>query len=233
MSTRMPPAMGPLEPETQRLGDAVFERIGDAIVEGRLQPGERIRDVDIAAELGVSRMPVREALQRLERLGLVEMSASRFTRVTEISGEDVDAAMEYLGYQVGIAVRMAARMPDEELRQTVDLARETASLCRSTPSADSIEPPLESVFAIYDAAGALYSRLVDCCGNPVFMRAYRDAWIVLRRAQRGRPRLIQTPSAIAEAFDRLADALERRDASGSEGIIRSVFRLDDAPTPAG
>ena len=55
------------------LSDEVYARIGAAIVDGSLAPGERLRDGDIAAQLGISRTPVREALQRLERFGLVEL----------------------------------------------------------------------------------------------------------------------------------------------------------------
>jgi len=49
------------------LSDEVYSCIGAAILDGRLRPGQRLRDVDLAAELGISRTPVREALQRLER----------------------------------------------------------------------------------------------------------------------------------------------------------------------
>ncbi|WP_261165255.1 GntR family transcriptional regulator [Microbacterium sp. Marseille-Q6965] len=218
-----------LEPEPQRLGDAVFEQIGEAIVEGRLAPGERIRDVDIAAELGVSRMPVREALQRLERIGLVEMSASRFTRVTRISPEEVDAAMEYLGYQVGISARMAAeRMSDEELARAVALSTTTVEVCRGTDPADSLAHPMDTVFTIYDTLNELYSHLADSCGNLVFTRAYREAWFGLRRAQRGRPQLIQTPAAIADAFDEFARVLAARDSAAAEAVIRRIFRIDPA-----
>ncbi len=64
------------------LSDEVYARIGAAILDGTLAPGERLRDVDIATQLGISRTPVREALQRLERFGLVEVAVGRYTRVS-------------------------------------------------------------------------------------------------------------------------------------------------------
>src|SRR6478752_2512141 len=70
----------PLDPRGTVLGDEVFARLGEAILDGQLAPGERLRDHELAQRLGVSRTPVREALQRLERTGLVEVSPNRYTR---------------------------------------------------------------------------------------------------------------------------------------------------------
>lgn len=224
----MPGTLGPLEPEPQRLGDAVYERIGEAIIERRLEPGQRIRDIDIAAELGVSRMPVREALQRLERIGLVEMSASRYTRVTEISDAEIRASLEYLGYQVGIAMRMAAdRMDDDDRARAVALTRAVVARCRSTEPTDVLDVPVEAIIPIYEDLNTLYAFVTEACGNAVFTRAYNEAWFGLRRAQRGKPHLIQTPAATAEAFDRLAIALDGRDCEGAEQIIREMFLLTE------
>ena len=59
--------------------------------DGRLRPGELLRDQDIAATVGVSRTPVREALRRLEDEGLVETALNRWTRVAPI---DIGKAAE-------------------------------------------------------------------------------------------------------------------------------------------
>ena len=69
--------LAPLVPRGTVLGDEVYARLGEAILDGSLAPGERLRDHDLAEWLGVSRTPVREALQRLERVGLVEVSPHR------------------------------------------------------------------------------------------------------------------------------------------------------------
>ncbi len=59
------------------------------IIDGTLQPGEKLNDADLAEALGVSRTPVREALQLLEMQGFVEMHRGRDTRVTLIDKEDI------------------------------------------------------------------------------------------------------------------------------------------------
>lgn len=63
----------------------VFDEILTAVHEGRLQPGQRISDAELAAQFGISRTPVREALQRLREIGIIEASASRFTRVAVVT----------------------------------------------------------------------------------------------------------------------------------------------------
>jgi DNA-binding GntR family transcriptional regulator len=66
------------------LRESVYERLRDWIVQGTLEPGEQLRDNDLALRLGVSRTPVREALRRLEDEGLVETAKNRWTRVKAI-----------------------------------------------------------------------------------------------------------------------------------------------------
>jgi len=73
----------------QTVGENLFAELLTAILNGRFEPGERINDVALARELGISRTPVREALQRLRTLGIVEAEPNRFTRVAVISPEQV------------------------------------------------------------------------------------------------------------------------------------------------
>jgi DNA-binding GntR family transcriptional regulator len=60
-----------------------------AIVEGRLQPGDRLKEVEIAEQLGISRAPVREALRQLEHEGLVASLPYRATEVLGVSQEEI------------------------------------------------------------------------------------------------------------------------------------------------
>ncbi|MDO7883054.1 GntR family transcriptional regulator [Salinibacterium soli] len=63
----------------------VFDDILAAVNRGDLLPGQRISDAELAQRFGVSRTPVREALQRLRDIGVIEASASRFTRVADVT----------------------------------------------------------------------------------------------------------------------------------------------------
>lgn len=83
----VPTEAAPLDRRSAR--HAVLEQIRGWIEEGVLEPGEVIKDAEIAEQLGVSRTPVREALQILEQHGAVEMLPGRMTRVTNVTAEDV------------------------------------------------------------------------------------------------------------------------------------------------
>ena len=75
------------------LRESAYEAIRDAIVRGELAPGASVRDADLAARLGLSRAPVRDALSRLADEGLVETKPQSYTRVTPLDPRDVrDAA---------------------------------------------------------------------------------------------------------------------------------------------
>ncbi len=68
----------------------VAEYLRAAILEGRITPGERIRQEDVAARFGASRLPVREALRMLEAEGLTEHEANKGARVPRLSMHEVD-----------------------------------------------------------------------------------------------------------------------------------------------
>lgn len=72
----------------------VTDKLRDMIVEGALQPGQRISEGDLCQEFGISRTPMREALKVLASEGLVEHKPNRGTRVTEITPESIDQLFE-------------------------------------------------------------------------------------------------------------------------------------------
>jgi DNA-binding GntR family transcriptional regulator len=79
----VPPAANKLEKSLMR--DDVYSRLRDWIITGTLEPGEKLRDADLAEQLGVSRTPVREALRRLEDEGLIETKQNAWTRVAPVT----------------------------------------------------------------------------------------------------------------------------------------------------
>lgn len=101
----VPSETDPIERRSARA--VVLERLTEWIESGVLEPGELIKDGEFAERLGVSRTPVREALQILEQRGFVEMEPGRLTRVTDTNLEDVGrvyaplAALEALAAELG------------------------------------------------------------------------------------------------------------------------------------
>ena len=97
------------EPAIDRrlLRDDVYGRLRDAIVDGTFAPEEQLRDADLAAWLGVSRTPVREALLRLADAGLVVAQPGRSTTVSSLDMRAVRDARDVVAAMHEVAVRSA------------------------------------------------------------------------------------------------------------------------------
>jgi DNA-binding GntR family transcriptional regulator len=89
------------------LRDDVHATLRAAIVDGTLAPGERLRDAELAEWLGVSRTPIREALLRLERAGLVVTRPGHSTAVAPIDHRDLMEAQDVASALHELAVRLA------------------------------------------------------------------------------------------------------------------------------
>jgi DNA-binding GntR family transcriptional regulator len=90
------------------LGDLVAEEIRSAILSGDLSPGERLKQERLAADLNVSRIPVREALRILESEGLVENDPRRGSRVVDVTPQRAADVLAVRGTLEGLAARLAA-----------------------------------------------------------------------------------------------------------------------------
>ncbi|MEA2885631.1 MAG: hypothetical protein QOH32_4999, partial [Bradyrhizobium sp.] len=116
------PPTGP----SRRMG--VYEELRSLIVRGRLGPGARLVELDIAARLGVSRTPAREAIQRLAQDGFLKQvgqgSRSHFL-VAPLSAEDCGDLYATMGGLEGAAARNIVKLPSKERK---DLASELKRL---------------------------------------------------------------------------------------------------------
>ncbi len=98
------------------LRDVVFENLRDAIITQVLKPGERLMEIQLADEMGVSRTPVREAIRKLELEGLVVMVPRKGAYVAGVSMKDIHEVYEVRSALEMLAVTLAAeRITDEEL----------------------------------------------------------------------------------------------------------------------
>jgi len=97
------------------LKQEVAQYVRDLILSGELRPGARLDQDAIAETLGVSRLPVREALITLETEGLVEAIARRGVYVAQLERDDIRDHYAMYGQLSGIAAGRVARTRDEEL----------------------------------------------------------------------------------------------------------------------
>lgn len=98
------------------LRELVFEQLRSAILTGRLKPGQRLMEIDLAEKLGVSRTPIREAIRKLELEGLVVMEVRKGAYVADVSVKETLDILEVRSVLEGLAASLAAkRITDEEL----------------------------------------------------------------------------------------------------------------------
>ncbi|HJQ19203.1 MAG TPA: GntR family transcriptional regulator [Gemmatimonadaceae bacterium] len=152
--------------------DQVYMRLRDLIVQGSLAPGSRIVETEIADRLGVSRTPVREALQRLQQEGFV-MGApgaqqSRLT-VAPLTRNDVRELLDIVGALEGLGARRAAAIGADERKS---LARDLRALNQEFARAGRAAPVDHG--RLYDADERLHRRIVEAGVGPRLL-ALHDA----------------------------------------------------------
>jgi DNA-binding GntR family transcriptional regulator len=190
--------------QRQLLRDSVFVRIRDAIIDGTLEPGERLLDGDLSGWLGVSRTPIREALARLEAAGLVETKPGRYTIVSPIDPRSVADAQEVTAAMHELAVRTAV-----PLLTGADLAA-----MRSANEAFAAALAAGDVVAAIAADDAFHGVAVDRAGNGA-IRAVLDQYTpVLRRVERIRFASLAGRDSV-EQHARIVDLAGAGDAEGA------------------
>ena len=100
------------------LGEVVFEYLRSSILNGDLKPGERLMEIQLAEQLGVSRTPVREAIRKLEKEKFVEMIPRKGAYVADLTAKDILDVLEIRTILEGFASSLAAtRMTDDEINE--------------------------------------------------------------------------------------------------------------------
>ncbi len=145
-----------LNPDScKSLREIVFETIRSAIVHGELKPGERLMEVQLAEELGVSRTPVRESIRKLELEGLVKMVPRKGAYVTPMSVTDLVEMMEIRGALEGLVARLAAKYASPE---EIDALRESNDCFENAIGNGDYD-------GIIDYDIAFHEILYKACGN--------------------------------------------------------------------
>lgn len=153
--------------------EEVYSTLKEWIVEGTLEPGEKVRDLDLARALGTSRTPIREALRRLEDEGLVETALNRWTRVASLDIEEAGQIYPIIAGLEALAMRLAG--PRLEPSDLSDMRLANARL--------------ERALARHDAVGAsradrsFHETFVRRSANPYITGLLDDLCAKLRRLE--------------------------------------------------
>ncbi|HXX92629.1 MAG TPA: GntR family transcriptional regulator [Planctomycetota bacterium] len=184
------------------LTQEVITRLRAAILAGELAPGTPLPETHTAQKLGVSRVPVREALVELERVGLVQFSGHGRACVRTFTDEDVHEILSLRATLQTMAARLAAaRLTDE------DLGRLEAILVRTSRTVDLTEfSRLDAAFHDEIVAIARHRQLVRVWND---LRAQMELWLARLHRQRDRARH-DVRKATLQAHRKMLDTLATR-----------------------
>lgn len=186
------------------LRDDVYVRLRDAIVGGVLEPGEQLRDGELAAWLGVSRTPVREALLRLQQGGLVVARPGRSTTVATLDARAIRDAQAVVASMHELAVRQAvAQLTDADL----DRMREANDRFAAALKADDVDAALA-------ADDDFHAVPVEAAANEALRGVLEQFTPSLRRLERLRFASLSGRGSVA-LHDRLVERCAAGDVDGA------------------
>ena len=157
--------LGPIQLDSyQPLREVVCETLRDAVRRGILQPGERLMEIQLAEDLGVSRTPVREAIRKLEMEGYVIMMPRRGTYVADLSIRDINEVFEIRTSLESLASGLAAeRIDEDELEKLQRLLVEIGACIKSGDMESIVRTDTEFHDLLYQASRN--TRLVGIISN--------------------------------------------------------------------
>jgi DNA-binding GntR family transcriptional regulator len=206
----------PVSPEVHRrslLRDDIYVRLRDAIVDGTLTPGEKLRDQELATWLGVSRTPVREALLRLAQAGLVHAAPGRSTTVATLDARAIRDAQAVVSAMHRLAVELAVAQLDAADLDEMREANEHFATALLRGDAD----------AAIAADDAFHGVLVRAAANTAVEAVLDQYTPVLRRVERLRFSSLAGRASVA-LHARLVDLCEAGDAEAAAAVAHQTWQ---------
>jgi DNA-binding GntR family transcriptional regulator len=190
--------------------DQVYAAIRERIVGGELARGQRVHQEDVAAELGVSRTPVREALRRLAAEGLIEMRTNRGARVADLEQADMRAPYE---------ARLVVEPGAAKLAAQRGLKEPQARMRRAIATQRRVIPAVDASFA---ANRDFHIALVEASGNEFLLRFVEHLWVA-RIGAAIYEHQAETPDRMrldADEHGQILEAITAGDARAAESLTR-------------
>lgn len=193
-------------------GERAYRHIRAAIQSGQLKPGERLREVELAESIGLSRTPIREALARLESDGLIVHDATRGIVVAELDYSMVTELYYMREVLEGTAARLTARHASEVEISILE------DLCRQYEAALGDEAQLEI------SNRQFHDTLYRCSHNRYLVNmltVLHDALSLLGNTTLGSP---ERAAETLKEHEAVVAAIRERDADGAEQALRAHIR---------
>jgi DNA-binding GntR family transcriptional regulator len=201
-------------PERPYLREEVYTRLKEYVADVAANSADEIpiREADLTRVLGVSRTPVREALNRLHQEGLVVVLPRRGVRILPTRLTEYLAWLEVRETIDGIAAREAAQLVSEEALAGM------RQLFKAFRNADLEDPAARPAFL--EANARFHTAIVDESRNPVLARIYANYHYV----ESARRQIVHRPGLLSQALrehDEIIEALVARDSKRAERLARA------------
>jgi DNA-binding GntR family transcriptional regulator len=210
------------------LADRVYNQLRDNIGSHQIRPGERLQEVSLAAQLGVSRTPVREALARLENEGMIAVEGRRFV-VPELTDADIEEI-----YQLRFLLEpAAARSAVAEITGDADLASMSSAIDEAVAAQKNADfhAFLEANRRFHNAWRALVpnrrmSKLLDqYVGHVRFLRVLTLGDAVARKVALTGMKNIHSAFKKRDA-DAAAEAMHKQLEAAKHFLVKVVEQID-------
>lgn len=196
--------MSPVAPAALTKHEYAYVEVRRRILSGELEPGSVIPQAALAAELGVSTTPLREAIKRLSADGLIELAAHRDAHVAPVTRAEAEQLYELRRQLDPFAAGLAAQR-----RSSRDLTRIADALARLEPITDSGDT--EAMLAHREFHRAVYSA----CGNDLLVDSLDRLWDMADRYR-----------ALVLTREPLTQADRERITAEHQGIVGAVVERD-------
>ena len=212
------------------LRELVLEAIREAIINGTLKPRERLMEIQLAEELGVSRTPIREALRKLELEGFIVMVPRKGAYVADVSFKDIADVFEIRAALEGLAAGLAAeRITDEELEEMERLVVEKTEAISNNDMERLVAVDTSFHETIYKASRN--ERLTNIINN---LREQIQRYRTTSLAYPGRmKRSLEEHRGIVEAIQsrnaQLAHQVAREHIENAENSMIEAIKIDGLP----
>lgn len=214
----MKPAPAFLEPVlSRRLGDQVYVRLIEAIATNHLAEGSKIQEDELAAQLGVSKTPIREALRRLEAEGFIVADSHRTPEVRRLLRNDVVELYDLREYLERLAIRRVAERHDASMLRALELLQAQTEKRFSGGRSIAIE---ESV--AYNQQ--FHSLVLDGAGNTRLRRMYDLISVDVRRLAYRSIRGAGKQRTAVEQHRGILEAAKTGDTDAAETLIIQHIR---------
>jgi DNA-binding GntR family transcriptional regulator len=204
----------PLKINRPNLGDSVADAVREMIVDGRLPPGQRVNEIHLATTLGVSRTPLREALNRLTAEAALTSVPRHGFHVCALTVEELEQVYPIRALLDPEALRLAGLPPPSRLKRLKALNEQISA----------VQEP-ETVLALDDQ---WHLELVSDCPNAVLLGLIRQ---FIRRTRRYELALMRERPSVRRAVEdhrRILDALRRGDVGAACDALRRNLQSGQA-----